>query len=147
MGYNTYVTGVLKISPPLVGDQIETVPLDADYLGWFLAWDIERREIEAVVTVEGQTITTTTHVRVAVGLAETGNGPGKAYKLVEQVRELVTALVEKGRTVNGSLRMTGADPGDVWRIVVLDKGRLIADGSFAQIEHSENEIARHLVTE
>jgi hypothetical protein len=30
---------------------------------------------------------------------------------------------------------------------VLDEGRLIADGSFAQIEHSENEVARHLVTE
>jgi ABC-type transporter Mla maintaining outer membrane lipid asymmetry ATPase subunit MlaF len=33
------------------------------------------------------------------------------------------------------------------RIVVLDKGRLIADGSFGQIEHSDSEVARNLVTE
>ena len=33
------------------------------------------------------------------------------------------------------------------RIVVLDKGRLIAVGSFGQIEHSDNEVARDLVTE
>jgi phospholipid/cholesterol/gamma-HCH transport system ATP-binding protein len=60
--------------------------------------------------------------------------------LLTQKEEHKTALVIVTHDVRGARRV-----GD--RIVVLDKGRLIADGSFAQIEHSENEVARHLVTE
>jgi len=60
--------------------------------------------------------------------------------LLKQKEEHKTALIVVTHDVRGARRL-----GD--RIVVLDKGRLIADGSFAQIEHSENEIARHLVTE
>ena len=60
--------------------------------------------------------------------------------LLKQKEERKTALIVVTHDVRGARRL-----GD--RIVVLDKGRLIADGSFAQIEHSENEVARHLVTE
>src|SRR6266446_7620330 len=60
--------------------------------------------------------------------------------LLKQKEEHKTALIVVTHDVRGARRV-----GD--RIVVLDKGRLIADGSFAQIEHSENEVARHLVTE
>ena len=60
--------------------------------------------------------------------------------LLMQKEEHKTALIVVTHDVRGARRV-----GD--RIVVLDKGRLIADGSFAQIEHSENEVARHLVTE
>ena len=60
--------------------------------------------------------------------------------LLKQKEEHKTALIVVTHDVRGARRL-----GD--RIVVLDKGRLIADGSFAQIEHSENEVARHLVTE
>ncbi len=60
--------------------------------------------------------------------------------LLQQKEERKTALIVVTHDVRGARRV-----GD--RIVVLDKGRLIADGSFAQIEHSENEVARHLVTE
>jgi phospholipid/cholesterol/gamma-HCH transport system ATP-binding protein len=60
--------------------------------------------------------------------------------LLKQKEEHKTALIVVTHDVRGARRL-----GD--RIVVLDKGQLIADGSFAQIEHSENEVARHLVTE
>jgi phospholipid/cholesterol/gamma-HCH transport system ATP-binding protein len=60
--------------------------------------------------------------------------------LLKQKEEHKTALIVVTHDVRGARRL-----GD--RIVVLDKGRLIADGSFAQIEHSENEVARRLVTE
>jgi phospholipid/cholesterol/gamma-HCH transport system ATP-binding protein len=60
--------------------------------------------------------------------------------LLMQKEEHKTALIVVTHDVRGAKRV-----GD--RIVVLDQGRLIADGPFAQIEHSENEVARHLVTE
>jgi phospholipid/cholesterol/gamma-HCH transport system ATP-binding protein len=60
--------------------------------------------------------------------------------LLAQKHEHNTALIVVTHDVRGARRL-----GD--RVVVLDKGRLIAGGSFAQIEHSENEVARHLVTE
>jgi len=60
--------------------------------------------------------------------------------LLMQKEQHKTALIVVTHDVRGARRV-----GD--RIVVLDKGRLIADGPFAEIEHSENEVARHLVTE
>ena len=60
--------------------------------------------------------------------------------LLKQKEEHKTALIVVTHDVRGARRL-----GD--RIVVLDQGRLIADGSFAQIVHSENEVARQLVTE
>jgi phospholipid/cholesterol/gamma-HCH transport system ATP-binding protein len=60
--------------------------------------------------------------------------------LLMQKQEHDTALIVVTHDVRGAKRL-----GD--RIVVLDKGRLIADGSFVQIEHSDNEVARNLVTE
>jgi len=60
--------------------------------------------------------------------------------LLKQKEDHKTALIVVTHDVRGARRL-----GD--RIVVLDKGRLIADGSFAQIENSENEVARQLVTE
>jgi phospholipid/cholesterol/gamma-HCH transport system ATP-binding protein len=49
-----------------------------------------------------------------------------------------TALIIVTHDVRGARRV--AD-----RIAVLDKGRLIADGTAAEIEHSENEVARELI--
>ena len=60
--------------------------------------------------------------------------------LLRQKTEHKTALIVVTHDVRGARRL--AD-----RIVVLDKGNLLAEGTFAEIEHSESEIARHLVTE
>lgn len=60
--------------------------------------------------------------------------------LLKQKEEHKTALIVVTHDVRGARRV-----GD--RIVVLDEGRLIADGSFGQIQHSENGVARRLVTE
>jgi len=60
--------------------------------------------------------------------------------LLRRKAEHKTALIVVTHDVRGARRL--AD-----RIVVLDKGNLLAQGTFAEIEHSESEIARHLVTE
>ena len=60
--------------------------------------------------------------------------------LLTQKEEHKTALIVVTHDVRGAKRL-----GD--RILVLDKGRLIANGPFEEIEHSENEVARHLATE
>ena len=60
--------------------------------------------------------------------------------LLRQKAEHKTAVIVVTHDVRGARRV-----GD--RIAVLDKGILLAEGTFAQIEHSESEIARNLVTE
>jgi phospholipid/cholesterol/gamma-HCH transport system ATP-binding protein len=60
--------------------------------------------------------------------------------LLRQKTEHKTALIVVTHDVRGARRV--AD-----RIVVLDKGNLLAEGTFAEIAHSESEIARNLVTE
>jgi phospholipid/cholesterol/gamma-HCH transport system ATP-binding protein len=60
--------------------------------------------------------------------------------LLKQKEEHKTALIIVTHDLRGARRV-----GD--RIVVLDKGRLLAEGSFGEIEHSENEVVRYLVTE
>jgi phospholipid/cholesterol/gamma-HCH transport system ATP-binding protein len=60
--------------------------------------------------------------------------------LLRQKTEHKTALIVVTHDVRGARRL--AD-----RIAVLDKGNLLAQGTFAEIEHSESEIARNLVTE
>jgi phospholipid/cholesterol/gamma-HCH transport system ATP-binding protein len=59
---------------------------------------------------------------------------------LKQKVEHRTALVIVTHDVRGARRV-----GD--RIAVLDQGRLIADGTAAEVEHSENEVARELVAE
>jgi phospholipid/cholesterol/gamma-HCH transport system ATP-binding protein len=60
--------------------------------------------------------------------------------LLRQKTENKTALIVVTHDVRGARRL--AD-----RIVVLDKGNLLAEGTFAEMEHSESDIVRHLVTE
>jgi phospholipid/cholesterol/gamma-HCH transport system ATP-binding protein len=60
--------------------------------------------------------------------------------LLRRKAEHKTALIVVTHDVRGARRL--AD-----RIVVLDKGNLLAEGTFAEIAHSESEIARNLVTE
>jgi phospholipid/cholesterol/gamma-HCH transport system ATP-binding protein len=60
--------------------------------------------------------------------------------LLRQKTERKTALIVVTHDVRGARRL--AD-----RIAVLDKGNLLAEGTFDEIKHSESEIARNLVTE
>jgi phospholipid/cholesterol/gamma-HCH transport system ATP-binding protein len=58
--------------------------------------------------------------------------------LLRQKAEHKTALIVVTHDVHGARRV--AD-----RIAVLDQGLLIADGTVAEVEHSENEVARNLI--
>ena len=60
--------------------------------------------------------------------------------LLMQKAEHKTALIVVTHDVRGATNV-----GD--RIAVLDKGRLIADGPVAEIEHSHNELVRNLMSE
>jgi phospholipid/cholesterol/gamma-HCH transport system ATP-binding protein len=60
--------------------------------------------------------------------------------LLSQKAEHKTALIIVTHDVRGARRV-----GD--RILVLDQGRLIANGTAAEVEHSENEVARNLLGE
>lgn len=60
--------------------------------------------------------------------------------LLSQKAEHKTALIVVTHDVHGARRV--AD-----RVVVLDRGRLVADGPVSEIEHSENEVARNLLME
>lgn len=60
--------------------------------------------------------------------------------LLAQKTEHKTALIVVTHDVSGARRL-----GD--RIAVLDQGRLIADGTVAEVEHSEHAIARDLIAE
>lgn len=60
--------------------------------------------------------------------------------LLRQKEEHKTTLIVVTHDVRGARNV-----GD--RIVVLDRGKLIANGTVAEIEHSENEIARNLMSE
>jgi phospholipid/cholesterol/gamma-HCH transport system ATP-binding protein len=58
--------------------------------------------------------------------------------LLRQKAEHRTTLIVVTHDVHGARRV--AD-----RVVVLDRGRLIAQGTVAEVEHSENEVARKLI--
>lgn len=60
--------------------------------------------------------------------------------LLRQKAEHKTTLIVVTHDVHGAKRV--AD-----RILVMDRGALIAQGSVAEIEHSENDIARKLISE
>jgi phospholipid/cholesterol/gamma-HCH transport system ATP-binding protein len=60
--------------------------------------------------------------------------------LMAQKSEHKTALIVVTHDVRGARRV--AD-----RILVLDRGKLIADGTFNDIEHGDNEVARRLLSE
>ena len=58
--------------------------------------------------------------------------------LLRQKAEHKTTLIVVTHDVHGARRV--AD-----RVLVLDRGRLIAQGTVAEVEHSENEVARKLI--
>jgi phospholipid/cholesterol/gamma-HCH transport system ATP-binding protein len=60
--------------------------------------------------------------------------------LLAQKTEHKTTLIVVTHDVRGARRV-----GD--RVVVLDQGRLIADGTIADVQHSANDVARNLVSE
>jgi phospholipid/cholesterol/gamma-HCH transport system ATP-binding protein len=60
--------------------------------------------------------------------------------LLRQKAEYKTTLIVVTHDVHGTKRV--AD-----RVVVFDRGKLIAQGTVSEIEHSENEVARKLIAE
>jgi phospholipid/cholesterol/gamma-HCH transport system ATP-binding protein len=60
--------------------------------------------------------------------------------MLRQKAEQKTTLIIVTHDVHGARRV-----GD--RIAVFDKGSMVAHGTAAEVEHSENEVARNLISE
>lgn len=106
MGYQTTISGEIRIEPPLTWPEIKSNPA---YQGTTaVRLDIDEQSID---TPEGELIS-----RSASSLSAAFEGPYKAYGLLSQVQAAVEAA--PGHTFTGHLECSGEDRDDLWRLVV-----------------------------
>jgi hypothetical protein len=112
MGYNTSVTGEIRIEPPLTWREFKDSPFVGD------SKDVRLRvEAETVDTDDGPLMRKT-----AVALAPAWEDSYKAYNLVEHVQQAIDAF--PGHTFTGRLECEGEENADLWRVTVRD-GRAV----------------------
>lgn len=112
MGYNTSVSGEIRIEPPLTWRDFKDSP--------FAGTDKDvtfRVDEETVTTDDGPLIRKT-----AVALVPAWEDSYKAYNLVAHVQEAIDAFPE--HTFTGRLDCEGEETADLWRVVVRD-GRAV----------------------
>jgi hypothetical protein len=112
VGYQTRVMGEIRIEPPLTWREFKDSPFTGDRL------DVKLRvEAETVDTDDGPLMRKT-----SPALIPAWEDSYKAYYLVEHLQQAIDAF--PGHTFTGRLDCEGADPGDLWRVVVRD-GRAV----------------------
>jgi hypothetical protein len=109
MGYNTSVSGEIRIEPPLAWRDFKNSPFAGNDRDVTL-----HIEAETVDTDDGPLMRKT-----AVALVPTWEDSYKAYNLVEHVQEAIDAFPD--RTFTGRLDCEGEEAGDLWRVVVRDR--------------------------
>ena len=119
MGYNTTVTGEIRIEPPLKWADFKESPFNRTSAD---AYDgtknVELRvETETVETEDGPLMRKT-----AVAVIPAWGGHGKFYNLIEHVQQAIKAF--PGHTFTGRLECEGEDNSDMWRVVIRD-GRAV----------------------
>jgi hypothetical protein len=112
MGYNTSVSGEIRIEPPLAWREFKDSPFTGTDKDVTLHVDEE-----TVTTDDGPLIRKT-----AIALVPTWEDSYKAYKLVEHVQEAIDAF--PGHTFTGRLDCEGEENTDLWRVVIRD-GRAV----------------------
>ncbi|WP_432051761.1 DUF6205 family protein [Streptomyces xiamenensis] len=110
MGYNTRITGEIKISPPLTNREIAGSA--------FLPGTTDRDVRLVVEEVTVETDDGTLIRRTATALEPSWEEPYKAYHLMEHITEAMTTW--PGHEFSGHLECSGEDAGDLWRVVVRD---------------------------
>jgi Family of unknown function (DUF6205) len=112
MGYNTSVTGEIRIEPPLAWREFKDSP--------FAGRDMDvklRIDEETVDTDDGPLIRKT-----ASAIVPAWEDSYKAYKLIEHVQQVIDAF--PGHTFTGRLECEGEENTDLWRVVIRD-GRAV----------------------
>lgn len=112
MGYNTSVTGEIRIEPPLAWREFKDSP--------FAGRDMDvklRIDEETVDTDDGPLIRKT-----ASAIVPAWEDSYKAYKLIEHVQQAIDAF--PGHTFTGRLECEGEENTDLWRVVIRD-GRAV----------------------
>lgn len=112
MGYNTSVTGEIRIEPPLTWREFKDSPFaDRDM-------DVKLRiDAETVDTDDGPLMRKT-----ASAIVPAWEDSYKAYKLIEHVQQAIDAF--PGHTFTGRLECEGEENTDIWRVVIRD-GRAV----------------------
>lgn len=113
MGYNTYVTGELTITPPLTWNEFKDSP--------FFAADDYAPERDLKLRIEESSVDTENGVlisRTAVALVMAWEDEYRAYNLMDHVQEAVDAF--PGHTWSGRLECEGEENTDLWRVVIRD---------------------------
>ncbi|WP_431781768.1 DUF6205 family protein [Streptomyces chumphonensis] len=116
MGYYTTVEGEITITPPLTWAELKDSPFGRNPNPALRDVTLVIAE-EKVDTDEGPLLR-----RTGTALVPTYADGYKAYHLVEHVQEAIDAF--PGHTFAGRLDCSGADAGDMWRVVVRD-GRAV----------------------
>lgn len=112
MGYYTYITGDLEISPPIDETKFSEFSGDESYFTFkHIPGDEDVKLINGVITVVGQSSGCT-----EVGLASYESM--KAYNFDEHVRKLVDKAKALGHVVNGAFYGDGEESEDFWRLGV-----------------------------
>lgn len=114
MGYNTYVTGELRVRPKLSDKDIEA--LDAGPDGDSNLFATSAGDDDTVELVNGE-------ITVVPGKSWTvvrprSEEPHKAYDLPSEVQKLAEVATKRGCKVTGALYLDGEDSNDLSRIRV-----------------------------
>jgi hypothetical protein len=112
MGYNTSVTGEIRIEPPLAWREFKDSP--------FAGRDMDvklRIDEETIDTDDGPLIRKT-----ASAIVPAWEDSYKAYKLIDHVQQAIDAF--PGHTFTGRLECEGEENTDIWRVVIRD-GRAV----------------------
>lgn len=112
MGYNTSVSGEIRIEPPLTWREFKDSPFTGHEKD--VTFHVDE---ETVAMDDGPLIRKT-----AVALVPSWEDSYKAYNLVAHVQEAIDAF--PGHTFTGRLDCEGEENADLWRVVVRD-GRAV----------------------
>ncbi|MFK0062661.1 DUF6205 family protein [Streptomyces werraensis] len=108
MGYNTSVTGEIRIEPPLSWREFKDSPFTGQDM------DVKLRiDAETVDTDDGPLMRKT-----ASAIVPAWEDSYKAYKLIEHVQQVIDAF--PGHTFTGRLECEGEENTDIWRVIVRD---------------------------
>jgi len=139
MGYYTYITGGVEITPPIDENQFKDV-IGSDGECYFVLTDqVDGDEdvqiINGQITVVGQTAG---HSQVDIAFEESV----KAYDFDGQVQTLVETAKKHGHTVNGQFDGDGEESEDFWRVNIVNNKIIAESGSIVFPSDQYTELAR-----
>lgn len=119
MGYSTYVTGAITITPPIPWSEVE----DSPFVTLDRAWVERDVRFHIAEAFENGADGVVLSWRRADAVVPAHEDSYKAYDINEHLQELVDAH-GAGRVFSGYLSGEGEDNDDMWRLYVRD-GRAV----------------------